>query len=138
MSGFPAGPVGASGLHAEWYAANAAAGAVTAQRCECGVWRLPARFRCSSCHGDRWSFEALTAEAVVESWTVTRRPLHFAYADVVPYALVVASSAEGPRLLVHLRPSLDDDDAAIEIGERVTLAVDADGLPYGTRLTRNR
>lgn len=137
MTGFPADPPAAAGLHADWYAANAAAGAVTAQRCRCGAWRLPARYRCPTCHGDEWTFEALDPVASVESWTITRRPLHFAYAECVPYGIVVAATAQGPRLLVHLRPSLADGER-IDVGERVELAVDAHGLPYATRVTRSR
>lgn len=137
MTGFPTDSPAAVGLHAEWYAANAAAGAVTAQRCDCGAWRLPARYRCPSCHGDQWAFGPVDAAATVESWTITRRPLHFAYAECVPYGIVVARTAQGPRLLVHVRPSLGDGDV-ITVGDPLELAVDEYGLPYASLVTRSR
>lgn len=124
MSGDP----GASGLHAAWYAANIAADAVTAQRCSCGVWRHPARYRCAICRGETWAFEALTPEAAVASWTITRRALHFGFADQVPYAILAVVSAEGPRLFVHLR----GDPSAIEVGSRVHLGVDEFGVPFAS------
>ncbi|NLA37280.1 MAG: hypothetical protein GX868_16560, partial [Actinobacteria bacterium] len=107
-AGFVAQPVAASGLHAAWYAANAAAGRLTAQRCECGAWRMPARYRCATCHSEVWSFEAVTQQATVRSWTVTHRPFHFGFADAVPYALLIVEVPEGMRLLVHARPRLAD------------------------------
>lgn len=126
MSGFPEVDPGASGLHARWYQANREAGRVTAQRCDCGRWRAPARYRCPWCGGADWSFQPLSSSAEVESWTVTRRPLHFAFADVVPYAIVVGETIEGVRLLLQFR----GEAATVAIGDRVTLDVDAYGVPF--------
>ncbi|MFN8050757.1 MAG: OB-fold domain-containing protein [Acidimicrobiales bacterium] len=136
MSAFPVADPHASGLHAEWYEANRAAGAVTAQRCDGGHWRHPARYRCGECGSTRWTFEPVGPEAVVESWTITRRALHPSFADAVPYGIVFAHTAEGPRFFVHTRPSLGPDDT-IGIGEAVTLAVDEFGVPYA-ELSRSR
>lgn len=122
MSGDP----GASGLNAAWYEANSASAAVTAQRCACGVWRHPARYRCASCHGEEWQFVELSPEAIVESWTITRRALHFGFADQVPYAILAVHTHDGPRLFAHLR----GDPSDIAIGDRVRLAVDEFGVPY--------
>ena len=71
---------------------------------------------------------------------MTRRPLHFAFADVVPYAIVVVRSDEGARFLVNVRPPVDagangDTDAVTSeprpvIGDRVVLDVDAFGVPF--------
>ena len=102
-AGFPEQSPGAAGLHAEWYAANVEQGTLTAQRCECGVYRLPARYRCAACASDRWAFVPVGPDAVVETFTVTRRPIHFAFAEVVPYASVVARTPEGVRLLLQHR-----------------------------------
>lgn len=133
-AGFVAQPVGAAGLHAAWYEANAAAGRLTAQRCACGVWRMPARYRCAACHGDVWTFEPVTPHGAVHSWTVTHRPFHFGFAEAVPYALLIVEVAEGVRFLLHARPrlaALPDGavDAAI-IGTNVGVAVDEFGLPH--------
>ena len=127
MNSFPESEPAASGLHAAWYSANSAAAAVTAQRCGNGHWRHPARYRCAVCQSDRWSFVALAGSAVVESWTVTRRPLHVAFAEAVPYAIVVAQSDEGPRLFVQLRTATP---GAVAIGDAISLAVDRFGVPY--------
>ena len=126
MSGFPELDPNASGLHAEWYGANRTAGVVTAQRCGCGVWRSPARYRCAACAGDEWAFEPLAGEAEVVSWTVTRRPLHFAFADAVPYAIVVAEAVEGVRFLLQYR----GDPSAVAIGDRLRVSVDRFGVPF--------
>ena len=128
MSGFPEIDPGASGLHARWYAANRDAGALTAQRCTCGVWRMPARFRCAACGSDVWSFEPVTPAGTVVSWTVTRRPVHFAFAAVVPYAIVVVVTAEGARFLLQYR----GDPEAVGIGTAVAFGVDGFGVPFAT------
>lgn len=122
---FPETAPDAAGLHAAWYEANRVAGSVTAQRCECGHWRHPARYRCPACASDVWSFEPVDPTATIESWTVTRRPLHFAFADAVPYAIVVVVTAEGARFFVQLR--VDGDPS---IGSTVTLRVDSFGVPF--------
>jgi uncharacterized OB-fold protein len=131
-AGFPDTEPQAVGLHADWYAANRDAGALTAQRCDRGHWRHPARHRCGQCHSASWTFEAVTPSGVVESWTVTRRPLHFAFAEVLPYALLVVRTPEGPQYLVHLRPALGDSDPP-RIGDTVSLRVDRGGVPYAVR-----
>lgn len=131
--GFPCQPIGAAGLHQQWYDANASAGRLTAQRCECGRWRMPARYRCASCHGEAWSFEPVGDHGRVVGWTVTHRPFHFGFAQVVPYAMVIAEVPEGIRVLLHVRPSLTDIGGDIDWhGREVVIAVDEFGLPYAS------
>lgn len=126
MSAFPEVDPVASGLHAQWYGANVLAGALTAQRCGCGRFRNPARFRCADCGSDDWSFESVGPEAIVESFTVTRRPVHPGFADVVPYAIVIAVTAENVRYLLQWRGNSD----SVGIGDRVVIAVDRFGVPF--------
>lgn len=126
--GFPETDPGASGLHAEWYAANAAVGQLTAQRCECGVHRLPARHRCAACGSDVWTFEPVGPAVTVVNWTVTRRPIHPSFAAVVPYAIVVGHTPEGVRLLLQHR---GDPESLVE-GQELTTAVDTFGVPYAS------
>ena len=126
MTRFPEAEPGASGLHARWYEANRLAGALTAQRCECSSWRNPARYRCADCGSDRWAFEPVGVEATVESWTVTRRPVHFAFAEAVPYGIVVVVTDEGVRFLLQFR----GDPDGIAIDDEVAIAVDRFGVPY--------
>lgn len=129
-SGFPEIDPGASGLHAAWYAANAEAREVTAQRCECGVFRAPARYRCASCASDQWNFEPLGRAATVVSWTVTRRPVHPSFVDVVPYGIVVAELSPDVRLLLQYRGPTDE----LVTGSGVVVDVDSFGVPYASPL----
>src|SRR4051812_29390392 len=102
---------GASGLHAEWEAANAAIGRLTAQRCGgCERWRHPARYRCADCRSAASSFEAIDPAAQLVNHTVTHRPMHPSFADVVPYAIGVVELGAGPRLLLVVRT---DDPATL-------------------------
>lgn len=129
-SGFRELDPGASGLHAAWYAANVAAGEVTAQRCECGVFRAPARYRCAACASDQWTFEPLAPDATVVSWTVTRRPVHPSFLDVVPYGIVVAEISPEVRLLLQYRGPADE----LVTGAAVRVSVDSFGVPYAVPL----
>jgi len=52
--------------------------------------------------------------------------LHFAFAEVLPYALLVVEVAEGLRFLLHYR----GDAESVSIGDRVTIDVDRFGLPF--------
>jgi uncharacterized OB-fold protein len=126
VSAFPESDPNATGLHGRWYEANRSAGALTAQHCECGEWRNPARHRCPGCGGEQWAFEPVSPTGVVESWTVTRRPLHFAFAEAVPYAIVVVSTPEGARFLLQFRGEAE----SVAIGDEVSFAVDRFGVPY--------
>lgn len=131
--GYPEQQAVADGLHGRWYAANAAAGRLTAQRCGCGRWRMPARHRCAACHSDRWQFEPVGDTASVVSWTISHRPFHFGFAEVTPLVIVIAEVVEGVRLFVHARPggeALDGLDGASLIGSTVSVRVDGAGIPY--------
>lgn len=128
MRSFPETDPGASDLHARWYEANRVADALTAQRCVCGRWRAPARYRCAGCGGDEWTFEPVTQRGTIHSWTITRRPLHFAFAEAVPYAIVVVETPEGVRVLLQHR----DDPDGVAIGVDVAIAVDRFGVPYAS------
>ena len=91
------------GLNAEFYA-HCARGELRFQRCgSCGTWRHPPRYRCGSCGSAEWSWERATGRGRVFSWTVTHQALDPAYADELPYAVVVVELDEGPRLVGNLR-----------------------------------
>jgi uncharacterized OB-fold protein len=90
-------------LNAEFYA-HCAAGELRFQRCRaCGAWRHPPRYRCAACGSGEWSWERSTGRGEVFSWTVTHQALDPAYADELPYAVVVVELEEGPRLVGNLR-----------------------------------
>jgi uncharacterized OB-fold protein len=91
------------GLNAEFYA-HCAAGELRFQRCRaCNAWRHPPRHRCAACGSPEWSWERSSGRGRVFSWTVTHQALDPAYADELPYAVVVVELEEGPRLVGNLR-----------------------------------
>lgn len=91
------------GLNAEFYA-HCARGELRFQRCgACGVWRHPPRFLCAACGSPEWTWERSSGRGRIFSWTVTHQALDPAFADELPYAVVVAELDEGPRLVGNLR-----------------------------------
>jgi uncharacterized protein len=91
------------GLNAQFYA-HCAAGELRFQRCAaCRTWRHPPRYRCGACGSAEWAWERSTGRGHVFSWTVTHQALDPAYADELPYAVVVVELDEGPRLVGNLR-----------------------------------
>ncbi len=93
----------ADGLNGEFYA-HCAAGELRFQRCTaCAAWRHPPRARCAACGSDAWEWALASGRGRVYSWTVTHRPVDPAFADEVPYAILVVEMEEGPRLVGNLR-----------------------------------
>jgi uncharacterized OB-fold protein len=91
------------GLNAEFYA-HCARGELRFQRCgACGAWRHPPRFLCAACGSPEWTWEQASGRGRVFSWTVTHQAVDPAFADELPYAVVVAEMEEGPRLVGNLR-----------------------------------
>ena len=120
----------AGGLHAQWYAANVAAAALTIQRCgECREWRQPARYRCARCHSAEWSFEPVGPNGLLVERTITRRALHPSFAEVVPYAIGVIALDAGPRLFSIVRT---EDPMGLRPGDALTMAVNGYGVPYAS------
>jgi uncharacterized OB-fold protein len=90
------------GLNAEFYAL-AAQGTLHLQRCAaCGRWRHPPRFLCAGCGSGSWRWEPASGRGTVFSWTVTHQALDPAFADALPYAVVVVELEEGVRLVGNL------------------------------------
>ena len=106
------------GLNAEFYA-WCARGELRFQRCtKCSVWRHPPRFLCAACGSAEWDWTLATGRGSIFSWTVTHQGLDPAYADELPYAVVVAEMDEGPRLVGNLREMLPSElrlDLAVEV-----------------------
>ena len=91
-------------------------GRLTFQRCdECANAWLPPRDQCPRCLSPEFSWEDASGDAVVVSWAVYHRAYHPAFADRVPYNVVVAQLAEGPRMITNV----------IEIDGAQGLAIDA-------------
>jgi uncharacterized OB-fold protein len=107
-------------LNAEFYA-HCAAGALHFQRCvTCGAWRHPPRYRCAACGSPQWSWERSTGRGRVFSWAITHRAIDPAYADELPYAVVVVELEEGPRLVGNLR-GIAPSDLALDLPVEVEI-----------------
>ena len=91
-----------TGLNAEFYERAARAG-LHLQRCTaCDAWRHPPRFLCAACGSTDWRWERASDRGRVFSWTVTHRAIDPAFADALPYMIVVVELDEGVRLVGNL------------------------------------
>lgn len=98
------------------------------QRCaSCGTWLWQPRPVCSSCQTPGPVWTAVSGDGFVASWTVMRPPTLPAYADRVPYVLLLVELDLGVRMIGYLVDGeggwLRSDGAAegVEIGRRVAL-----------------
>jgi hypothetical protein len=91
-------------------------GKLTFQRCEdCENAWLPPRDRCPRCLSATWDWQQASGRAKLVSWVVYRRAYHPAFAERVPYNVVVVELDEGPRMISNV----------IGIAEAGGLAIDA-------------
>jgi len=91
---------GGDGLGAEFYERAAATGVLHLQRCTaCGTWRHPPRILCATCGSDAWTWEPAAGTGRIFTWTVTHRATDPAFAEELPYAIVVVELDEGPRVV---------------------------------------
>jgi hypothetical protein len=98
-------------------------GRLTFQRCErCANAWLPPREHCPRCLSPAWGWEDASGDAKVVSWVVFHRAFHPAFADRVPYNVVVAELAEGPRLISNVIGT-DAAEPAAGLGIDVPLAL---------------
>jgi uncharacterized OB-fold protein len=73
------------------------------QRCAgCDSWRFPPRPRCPSCLSSAFTWEAASGDGVIASYTICHPPVLPAFADRVPYDVIVVELAEGPFLVSNL------------------------------------
>jgi uncharacterized OB-fold protein len=74
------------------------------QQCkDCSVWRHIPRPMCAQCNSMNWQWVQSSGRGSVFSYTVTRAPLHPAFAAQVPYAVLVVELEEGVRMVSGLR-----------------------------------
>lgn len=115
------------GLSAQYYA-FCAAGELRFQRCDgCGAWRHPPRHRCGACGSDRWEWAASSGRGRVFSWTVTHKAFDPAFAERLPYAVLVVELDEGPRVVANL---VEADPAVLRLDLPVEVVFEplADGI----------
>jgi uncharacterized OB-fold protein len=112
---------GGDGLGGEFYARAAETGMLHLQRCDaCAAWRHPPRIRCARCGSDAWSWQPAAGTGRIFTWTVTHRATDPAFADEVPYAIVVVALDEGPRVVGNV-VGIAPDALALDLPVRVRL-----------------
>jgi len=90
------------------------------QRCtDCGTLRFPARELCSTCLGSTTEWIAVSGRGEIFSYNVMHQVYHPAFADDVPYAVVIVKLAEGPMMTTSL---LDCPLERVRIGAAVEVA----------------
>jgi hypothetical protein len=95
------------------------------QRCaSCGAWRHLPRHLCARCGSSQWSWQPSSGRGRIHSWTITHQTPIRAFADRVPYAVVVVEMEEGVRLVSGTR-GIENAELAIDLPvevvfERVT------------------
>jgi hypothetical protein len=109
-------------LDLEFYKATVAAEALCVQRCStCGTWTHPARYYCPNCASPDFSFEKVSGQATVYSYTVSHYTTEAAWKSLLPYVTVVAELDEGPRIVAAARGITPD---GIAIGQRLRIVTE--------------
>jgi len=119
------------GLNEEFYR-HCASGELRFQRCRsCGVWRHLPRYMCAACSSTDWEWAASTGRGTIFSWTVTHQAMHPAFANDVPYAVIVVEMDEGVRMVSGLR-GLEPSGLSLDLPVRVEFEAVSDSiaLPY--------
>jgi len=105
---------------------------ISIPRCDrCGTWVWYPRPRCTGCLSNELTWTPVDGEGVVHTFTVTRQPIHPAFADETPQIQAMVELTNGVRMtttLVEMEPEM------VEVG----MAVDArfDDGPDGVTLLR--
>jgi len=125
MKQFPA-PVPDADTQAFWD--GIARDELLVQRCEgCDAWVWQPRPVCPRCRRPEPPWRAVSGAGCVASWIVLRPPVLPAYADMVPFVVLLVELDEGVRMIGYL---VDDDGGLIKtdgeaegvaIGQRVAL-----------------
>lgn len=113
-------------------------GELRIQHCEaCNHRQFYPRLMCTACGSDAVSWEAVSGRGVLRSFTVVRRPVTQAYADAVPYVIVLVTLPEGPTLMSQLAGvALTDDDTDVAaLGIHVGAAVEVVFEPWSETIT---
>jgi hypothetical protein len=93
-------------------------------RCDgCGFWIWQPKPVCPRCHQDAITWTPVSGDGTVASWTVIRPPVLPAYADLVPFVILLVELEEGVRLVGQL---VGDDGQLLQTdGEPEGIAMDA-------------
>ena len=95
------------------------------QRCgQCSKWLWQPRPVCSRCQTPDPAWTKVSGDGFVASWLVMRPPTLPAYAEFVPFVILLVELDEGIRMVGYL---VDDD------GTRLRTDGSAEGLDFGRR-----
>jgi hypothetical protein len=73
------------------------------QRCtQCQTFRFPARSNCSHCLSADAEWVSVSGKGEVFSFNIMHQVYHPAFAERVPYAVVLVKLAEGPKMTSNL------------------------------------
>ncbi len=107
---------------------------ITIPRCDrCSTWVWYPRPRCQSCLSDQLSWTTVDGAGTIHTYTVTRQPIHPAFADETPQIQAIVELGIGVRMTTTL---VEVEPEAVEIGAAVEPVFD-DG-PDGITLLRFR
>ncbi|MGH1489351.1 MAG: Zn-ribbon domain-containing OB-fold protein [Acidimicrobiales bacterium] len=105
---------------------------ITIPRCDrCSTWVWYPRPRCQSCLSNELTWTTVSGAGTVHTYTVTRQPIHPAFADETPQVQAIVELDEGVRMTTTL---IDVDPETVAVGMAVQPAFD-DG-PDGITLLR--
>jgi uncharacterized OB-fold protein len=99
--------------------AAAAEGRLVLQHCRsCGRIRFPPRHQCPHCWSPDTDWKDASGHGEIESVTIVRRAPTAAFRELVPYAIVAVTLAEGVRMITNL---IGDGALDAQIGDKVVV-----------------
>jgi len=99
--------------------AAAAEGRLVLQQCQaCGKTRFPPRHQCPHCWSPDAEWKQASGKGEIESVTIVRRAPTAAFRDLVPYAIVAVTLAEGVRMITNL---VGEGALNAQIGDKVNV-----------------
>lgn len=117
-------------LDREFYRATVSAGTLCIQHCgQCGAWTHPARYYCPKCSSNEFTFDKVSGDARVYSYTVSYVSAEPAWKDFVPYITIVAELAEGPRV-VAAAAGFSPDTVALDQPLRIVIENKTDDFAF--------
>lgn len=112
----------------------AAAGVLKVQLCGGGHLRYPIAPWCPECLDENIEWVPLSGSGTILSVLVFHRAYHPAWADRVPYNVVLVQLDEGPRMFSNVLPFGAID---VQVGDRVAVAFNVEhgvAIPRFTRV----
>jgi len=95
---------------------------VKVQKCDnCGRMRYVPKEICYNCHHTTWTWEPISGNGEVYTFTIVRRAPTPAYQEDAPYAIIHVTMDEGIRMVGTLRNA---DAESVAIGQKVKVVYD--------------